>query len=133
LHVLPTSAGRPSRRSVITYDMAADLLINLAEMPIPGSPLFAADPLDFDLVALAKKLRSELDRRVVIISLPLMAVRAVERLAPRLGNRLFRSSILNPAINIAAGRADRSAERELSLYLERLRSPTVDDAGAPHA
>lgn len=130
LRVLPTAAGRPSRRSVITYDMAADLLIELAQAPGPGSPLCAADPTDLDLVALARKLRGQLERRIAIVSLPALAVRTIETVAPRLGNRLFRSSILDPSINVAAERSDKSAEREISRYLEMLLRPTAGASGS---
>lgn len=133
LRVLPTSADRPSRRSVITYDTAADLLIELAMTPARRSPACAADPADLDLVALARGLQAQLERRIVVVPLPSVAVGAIEKLAPRLGNRLFRSSILDPAINIAAGRTDQSAEHEISRYLETLRRPTPDGSGSAHA
>lgn len=133
LRMLPTAAGRPSRRSVITYDTAADLLIELAEASDPATSLCAADPADLDLVALARRLRTQLERRIAIVALPLVAVNAIEGLAPRLGNRLFRSSILDPAINIATERGDRAAEREISRYLEMLRRPTAEGSGSPRA
>lgn len=133
LRILPTAAGRPSRRSVITYDTAANLLIELADTFDPATPLCAADPVELDLTVLAKQLRTQLGRGVVIVPLPQLAVNAVETLAPRLGNRLFRSSILDSAINIAAGHEERSAEREISRYLEMLRRSCAEGSGSPYA
>lgn len=133
LRVLPTWRGRPSRRSVVTYDKAADLLIELAETPSPASPLCAADPVDLDLVELVKRLRTQLKQHIAIIPVPAIAVSAVEALVPRLGNRLFRSSVLDPTINIAAQHKDRSAEREITRYLETLRRPPTKGSASPHA
>ena len=121
MRVLPTPAKASSRRSVITYGMASDILVELAEARnTPQSPLCAADAHPLDLAALAQLLRDKLQRRIATVPIPEAAIRAIELLAPRLGNRLFRSSVLEPSINIAIGRNRHSALEETARYLEAL-------------
>ncbi|HWW55901.1 MAG TPA: NAD-dependent epimerase/dehydratase family protein [Sphingopyxis sp.] len=100
---LPTSAGRPLRRSMITY---ADAAHQLAMASKPGSSgiSFAADPRLFDYTLLAAALAEETGMKIRILPVPRTIVAGIDRFFPAIGRRLFRSSVLDPRVNRAGDR-----------------------------
>jgi len=121
LRALPTLAAKPSRRSMITYAGAADILIALAQAPdIPRRGLAAADPEPLALPTIARLIGERLDRRIAIVPIPRAAVALAAMAFPLLVDRLFGSSILAPSANLAASSGAHSVEAELARYLDRL-------------
>ncbi|WP_194953345.1 sugar nucleotide-binding protein [Sphingopyxis solisilvae] len=107
---LPTSAGKPLRRSMITYADAAQQLA-LAAKPGSSGISFAADPRLFDYALLAAVLTEEADLRIRILPVPRIIAAGIDRLLPAIGRRLFRSSVLDP-------RANRAGDQPLGLEAE---------------
>lgn len=98
--ILPTAAGKPLRRSMITY---ADAARQLAIASNPGSSgiSFAADPRLFDYALLAAVLAEEAGTIIRILSVPRTVATGIDSLLPAIGRRLFRSSVLDPRVNRA--------------------------------
>lgn len=107
--LLPSVSGHPLRRSMLTYTGAAGQLVECAMEPGSGKS-FAADPLLFDYSLLAAILAEEADLTVRFLPVPRFLASIVDTLAPAIGRRLFRSSILDPQANRARGRLDLESE-----------------------
>lgn len=109
--ILPAAAGKPLRRSMITYADAAQQLV-LASNPGSSGISFAADPQLFDYALLAAVLAEEADMKIRILPVPRTIAAGIDRLFPAIGRRLFRSSILDPHVN-RAGDQPLGLEEEL--------------------
>lgn len=121
LRVLPSSAAKPCRRSMITYASAAATLIELAKWPDPSVEVcVAADPRPLDLTVVARLIDERLGRRIAILPIPEAAVLLVGRIAPAIADRLFRSSVLSPSANLLEGAGEHGVEAALMGYLDGL-------------
>ena len=121
LRVLPTPAGKPSRRSMMTYAGAADALVALANAAdAPIGPRAAADPRPLALVSIARAVKAHLGQRIAILPVPGPVVTVAGAIAPGLGNRLFRSSVLDGCANLLTTPGPHAVEGEMHAYLERL-------------
>jgi len=119
--ILPTLRNKPSRRSMITYEGAASALVTLATAPaVPGSTLMAADPAPLELVTVARLIGERLGDRIAVIPTPAALVAAAQWAAPTMIDRLFDSSVLDPAANWLAGANTHRVEDALLHYLDRL-------------
>ena len=121
LRVLPAPAGKPSRRSMMTYAGAADALVALADgANASGGAAAAADPRPLALDAIARAVEARLGTRIVILPVPGPVVTAVGAVAPGLANRLFRSSVLDERANLLFAPGPNGVEEEMHAYLDRL-------------
>lgn len=111
LGLLPSAAGKPFRRSMLTYADTARTLVACAADERSGKS-FAADPLPFDYPLLTAVLAEEARRKLRILSVPRPMAAAIDRLVPSVGRRLFRSSVLDPRVN-RAGDSPLGLEEEL--------------------
>ena len=108
---LPVAAGKPLRRSMITYADAAHQLVKAPSHRSSGV-FFAADPQLFDYALLALVLADEAGMNIRTVPIPRMIVAGIDRLIPAVGRRLFKSSILDPRVN-RAGKEPLGIEQEL--------------------
>lgn len=123
LRALPTPSSGPSRRSMITYAGAADALVALALTPdVPDGNLAAADPAPLELPAIARAIHKLLGKRILLLPVPDIAAALVRPVAPRIVDRLLRSSVLAPSANVVAAQDNHRVQAELIKYLEHLRS-----------
>lgn len=91
-------------RSMITYDDSGILLAEAAETERSGIS-HAADPQLFDFQLLARILAEEAGQRMRMVQVPRAGISLLERFAPSISRRLFRSNVLSPAANMASGRS----------------------------
>lgn len=121
VRVLPSPAGAPSRRSMITYAGAAAALVSAADLPSTLAGLLtAADPVPLDLPTIARSIDTRLRKRILIMPVSATLTALVGRIAPATADRLFRSSVLASAANMLKGPAPRPVAAELDAYLDRL-------------
>jgi len=102
LPAMPAPAS-PIRRSMIGYGDAAYMLAELANEG-PSGIFVAADPLYFTYALLAEQMRQCDLHTPRIVPIPDLVTGLVTRLAPGFGHRLFHSSLLEPAANLAIDR-----------------------------
>jgi len=100
LPIVPAPAS-PIQRSMISYGDAAYLLADLARRRSSGI-LAAADPLPFTYALLLKHMEHLDFHTPRIVPVPDRITGLVTRVMPRLGRRLFHSSLLEPSANLAA-------------------------------
>lgn len=121
LRILPTLRGAASRRSMLTYAGAADALVRLATQPMqPAGVLVAADPEPLELTAVAQAIRTILGRKVLIVTLPAVLGHWARPLAPATIDRLFRSSLLDPSMNMLVEGTAYPVAADLHAYLRQL-------------
>lgn len=99
LRLLPGSRP-PMRRSMITYDDAARLMVAATDDRRRGATL-AADPQPFDYGLLCRLVEEEGGGRWRVLDIPDVVIVAMSRATPELGRRLFRSSVLAVGSNRA--------------------------------
>lgn len=122
LGALPTRARETVRRSMISYDGAADALIRQSIAPEPAeSAIAAADPQPLALKDIAQAIRESLGRRVLVLPVPEPIVSAVRRIAPSIATRLFTSNVLDASANALASGTPFPVAAELHRFLEHLR------------
>lgn len=122
LRVLPTIAGQPSRRSMITYAGAADALIALADTTSPVLyPLNVADPTPLALLTIARAIEATLEQRIVVLAVPRPVTVLLSVVAPGIANRLFHSSVLDKRANLLKDPDLHRVEAEMHAYLDALR------------
>lgn len=115
LGLLPSRAGHPLRRSMITYLGAARALVACAADRRIGAT-YAADTRPFDYPLLTRILAEEAERRVRIVDIPEPIVALVDACIPSVGRRLFRSSVLAPGSNRAQNEPS-TLEHELRILI----------------
>jgi nucleoside-diphosphate-sugar epimerase len=103
LRLLPAVRNRPVRRSMMTYASAARHLADCAVSDRSGVS-YAADPQPFDYELLISILADQASIKAGILPVPPFAAAAIDRIAPDIGRRLFRSSLLAPQANLAGDR-----------------------------
>lgn len=103
VRLLPSVRNRPVSRSMMTYAAAARHLADCAVSDRSGVS-YAADPQPFDYELLTSILADQASIRVRILPVPQFAAAAIDRIAPGIGRRLFRSSLLAPQANLAGDR-----------------------------
>ena len=118
LRVLPSPIGRPVRRSMITYAGAAAALI--ARLDGPDGTAVAADPCPLSLVEISQAITQHLGVRIFVLPVPSLFTTVVESIAPQIANRLFRSSVLDPSVNMIREPTRHAVRDELIEYLNLL-------------
>ena len=99
LPMLPVSS-EPTKRSMISYADAARTLVAVGHNAHSGV-LHSAAPRLFDFALLAKLLSEEAQFRLRTVPLPDIFVNMTRRAAPAIHRRIFQSSVLCPALNMA--------------------------------
>lgn len=98
LPYFPVTA-QPMRRSMISYADAAQTLHKLVERRRSGI-FHAAAPTLFDFETFSRLLNEELGFKLRLVRMPDVITNALKLAAPEVHRRLFKSSVLNPQINI---------------------------------
>jgi nucleoside-diphosphate-sugar epimerase len=98
----PTTAV-PVRRSMITYNGAASVLLASIDDAPPGI-IAASDPEPFTIEKLALAMRRFGYPTATLLPMPDWMTTPVRYLMPAIGRRLFQSNILSPPCNWAEGR-----------------------------
>ncbi len=91
----------PVERSMISIDLAAQVLAEVAKGQECGV-VQAADPILFTYREAAAAIRGATGRSIGVVTLPDIATRSLERVAPGLAASLYESSVLAAADNRAA-------------------------------
>lgn len=105
LNQLPFWPTMPAsiRRSMITYDGAAKLLLQAA-LDEPTDIIAVSDPRLFTIELLVSAMQRHQCATARLVSTPLWITGPIRRFIPSLGRRLFQSNVLEPACNWAMGR-----------------------------
>ena len=100
LQILPfwPTLPRPTQRSMLTYDAAADFLLQAALDGPPGI-VAAADPYLFSVERLVSTMHRYGLSTAKLVPVPLWCARPVRYLLPGIGRRLFQSSVLHDEHN----------------------------------
>lgn len=121
LRFLPSTAGAPASRSMITYAEAAGALIACASGACPSmGTIAAADPEPLALSDLAAAIQRHLGKKVTVAPIPATIAKLMTNVAPSIGNRLFRSSVLAPEANFLQAPVRHRVSDELERYLANL-------------
>ena len=115
VRMLPVVRGKAICRSMLTYADAAGALVDCAADNLTGATM-AADPLLFDYPLLAKLIEGEIGNRVRLFPISMRLATIVEAVAPAIGRRLFRSSVLDPSVN-RMGKKAAGLDAELRAYI----------------
>lgn len=100
--LMPVCDPEP-KRSIITYDDAAAVLVDAAADDVSGLTL-AADPQPFTFSLVCRITQEEAGKRLYLLTIPAPAVRLIRVVAPGLARRLFQSSLLEAGANRAGDR-----------------------------
>jgi nucleoside-diphosphate-sugar epimerase len=90
-------------RSMISYDDSGYLLAEAATTERSGIS-HAADTQLFDFALLWRIIAEETDRAIRLIRVPRAGIAVIDRIAPAISRRLFRSNVLAAHANLATGR-----------------------------
>lgn len=109
----------PIERSMLTYEAAADFLLQ-ASVDGPPGIVAVADPHLFTIERLVSKMRHHGLSTAKLLPVPLWCAAPVRHLLPGIGRRLFQSSVLHDAYNwglnrINGGGIDSEIEAILAL------------------
>ena len=115
VRMLPVVKGKVVRRSMLTYADAAGALVNCAADNRTGATM-AADPLLFDYPLFAEMIEAETGNVVRVFPISMRLATVFEALAPAIGRRLFRSSVLDPSVN-RMGKAAAGLDAELRAFI----------------
>jgi UDP-glucose 4-epimerase len=107
--------GQPLKRSMITFDDAAALLVGLVWAPHRGV-LSAADPEPLALSRLAELARHHWGCSIALLPTPRALASVIGLVSPRIGNSLLKSSVLEASINYLGGERGSRVENELAAY-----------------
>lgn len=109
----------PVKRSMITYQDAADIVVNVCTMKISGS-VFAADTSLFSFQMLFDVLKTSGVTVARPILIPNLFAKLITRVMPAIGLRLFNSSVLDDDANLLTNCIiRRGIYKELQLIAKR--------------
>lgn len=116
----------PVRRSMLTYEYAATLLLLAARYAKQGS-ISVADPKLFTFEMLVSIMKREGCFAARLIPLPYWITEQIRRFAPSVGRRLFQSSTLSPCHNWAMKyQSSQNIDAEIKAIVEQfVQGPTT--------
>lgn len=113
------TAAEPVKRSMLTYDQAAQILL-CAVKEAPKGVVVAADPKLFSIELLVAALQRQGYKTSKLLPMPFWLSEPIRRFVPSVGRRLFQSNILAPACNWALGKEIIcDIEREIEAVIEQ--------------